>query len=102
MIRNSIFLVFCIFVLFEVKYSSISIEERIEKCISLETKLEEEYKILQADWKFLTSPDRIQRLNNTYLGLRETDPFQIKTIDAYRAKTIYNVNKKKNRKLLIK
>ena len=95
MVKNSVFLVFCIFVLFEVKYSSISIEERIEKNISLEAKLEEEYRILQADWKFLTSPDRIQRLSNIYLGLRETELFQIKTIDAYREKTIYTVNKKK-------
>jgi len=94
-IKNSIFLVFCIFVLFEVKYSSISIESNIAESRALIVRLDDEYKLLKADWKFLTSPSRVQKLSDVYLELRETEPFQIKTVDSYREKTIHIVNKKK-------
>jgi cell division protein FtsL len=83
--KSTVFLIFLTCVigawLFYLKYSVISIGDRI-----CEAKLEiiEEKKnhhILRAEWRSLTSPDRIQRLAVQYLKMRQLEPKQLREFD---------------------
>ncbi len=83
--KYTIFFVFLICLigswLFYVKYSVISIEDRIRKAkkeIAIEQKNQH---ILRAEWKSLTSPKRVQDLAQKHLKMRPIMPTQIRKFD---------------------
>ncbi|MDR1561333.1 MAG: hypothetical protein LBS23_03185 [Holosporaceae bacterium] len=84
--KSSIFLAFLICVigswLFYLKYSVISIENRIRFAKREIINEKKNYHILKAEWKALTSPERIQRLVVKHLNMRQLDPKQLKEFDA--------------------
>lgn len=84
MVRNALFLVFLGFVLYHIKYSFINFEEEIASIQSEIDDKENEYNVLLTEWKYLTSPDRIQYLSDKYLALFQTSPFQVKTMQSYK------------------
>ena len=84
MVKNALFLVFLGFILYYVKYSFINFEDEISSLQKEINDKEKEYSILTTEWKYLTSPDRIQYLSDKYLALFQTSPFQVKTIKSYK------------------
>ena len=84
MVKNALFLVFLVSVLYHVKYSFISLEDEIVHIQNAIDETEKEYNVLLAEWKYLTSPDRVQYLSDKYLALFQTSPFQIHTIKSYK------------------
>jgi cell division protein FtsL len=88
--------------LFYLKYSVISIEDRIKitrKKISEEKK---NYHVLKAEWKSLTAPERIQKLAVKYLNMKQTKPSQLKEFDysIFHSETSKSKQTKKLSKLL--
>ncbi|MDR1375798.1 MAG: cell division protein FtsL [Holosporaceae bacterium] len=84
--KSSIFFAILICVvgawLFYLKYSVLSIENRIrqtKKEIAIEKK---NHHILKAEWKTLISPERIQRLAVKHLKMRQIEPKQLREFDA--------------------
>jgi cell division protein FtsL len=68
--------------LFYLKYSVLSIENRIKQAkkeIAIERK---NHHILKAEWKTLISPERIQRLAVKHLKMRQIEPRQLLEFDA--------------------
>lgn len=86
-------------VLFYLKYSVMDIENRIYKA-KKELKIEKENNhILKAEWKSLTTPERIQKLTLKHLNMRQISPSQLKEYDP----SIFHKNsKKQNAKKLSK
>jgi cell division protein FtsL len=83
--KSSIFFSFLIFAfgswLFYLKYTVISIEERIrhaKKELIVERK---NHHILKAEWKTLTTPERIQQLAMKHLNMRQIEPSQLREFD---------------------
>ncbi len=69
-------------ILFGLKYSVMAIEDRISRAkkeLAIEKKNQH---ILKAEWKTLTSPERIQRLTMKYLSMKQVEPKQLKEFDA--------------------
>lgn len=84
MVKNALFLVFLGFILYHIKYSFINFEEEITAIQREIDTRENEYNVLLTEWKYLTSPDRIQYLSDKYLALFQTSPFQVKTMQSYK------------------
>jgi hypothetical protein len=83
--KSTVFFVFltCAFGawLFYLKYSVISIEDRI-RCAKREIIEERKnHHILRAEWKSLTSPERIQRLAMRHLNMCQMEPSQLREFD---------------------
>ncbi len=79
-------------VLFGLKYSVMSIEDRIhyaKKALEIEKKNQH---ILRAEWKALTTPDRIQKLTLKYLPMKQIEPKQLKEYDS----SLFHNNNSKN------
>ncbi|MDR2766537.1 MAG: cell division protein FtsL [Holosporaceae bacterium] len=77
--------------LFYLKYSVVSMENRLHK---LRREIASERKnqhILKAEWKALSSPERIQRLATRHLKMRQIEPKQLMEFDA----SIFHSEKKK-------
>ena len=84
MVKNALFLVFLASILYQVKYSFISLEDEIIEIQNEIDEKEKEYNVLLSEWKYLTSPDRVQYLSDKYLALLQTSPFQIHTMQSYK------------------
>lgn len=84
MVKNALFLVLLGGILYHVKYSFINFEDEIASIQCEINDKEKDYGILLTEWKYLTSPDRIQYLSDKYLALFQTSPFQIKTMQSYK------------------
>ena len=81
-------------VLFGLKYSVMKIEDRISKAkreITIEKKSNH---ILKAEWKTLTTPERIQRLATKYLTMR---PIELNQLKEYDSSFFFDHLKKKER-----
>lgn len=84
--KSSVFWIFLICAigswLFYVKYGVMQVEDRIKqvRCEIVEER--KNYHILKAEWKALTTPDRIQRLAVKYLQVSQMNPEQLCEYDA--------------------
>jgi len=82
--------------LFYLKYTVISIEDRI-RLAKREIMIEKKNRhVLKAEWKTLTSLDRIQRLAVTHLNMRQIEPSQLREFDP----AIFHSEKNKETKKL--
>jgi len=68
-----------------------SIEDRISKARKEISAKKKDQHILKAEWKTLTTPERIQRLTIKYLSMKQIEPNQLKEYDAL----IFHNNKNK-------
>ena len=96
--KYTVFFVFLICLigswLFYVKYSVISIEDRIRKAkkeIAIEQKNQH---ILKAEWKSLTSPKRVQDLVQKHLKMQPLAPKQIHEFDL----SLFHAEKSRHKK----
>ncbi|MBO7454681.1 MAG: hypothetical protein K5766_03805 [Alphaproteobacteria bacterium] len=101
--RASIFFSFFICVagtvLFYLKYSVMDIEDRIYKA-KKELKIEKANShILKAEWKALTTPERVQRLAIKHLKMKQILPQQLREYDP---SIFHSDSKKQNTKKLSK
>lgn len=83
--KSTVFLVFltslmCTW-LFYLKYSVIAIEDRIHYIKKVIVEEEKNRHILRAEWKSLTSPERIQRLAKRHLNLQQMEAAQLHEFD---------------------
>jgi len=67
--------------LFHLKYSVVSIENRIRYAKKEIVEAKKNRHILKAEWKSLTSPERIQKLAVKHLNMRQMDPSKLKEFD---------------------
>ncbi|MDR2106985.1 MAG: hypothetical protein LBO73_00460 [Holosporaceae bacterium] len=67
--------------LFYLKYTVVSIEDRIRYLKKELIQEKNNHHILKAEWKALTTPERIQQLAVKYLRMRPTEPIQLKEFD---------------------
>jgi cell division protein FtsL len=67
--------------LFYVKYSVVSLEDRIRYARREIIKEKRTNHILRAEWKSLTLPDRIQRLANSHLRMQQLNAQQLREFD---------------------
>jgi hypothetical protein len=82
--------------MFYLKYSVVSLEDRIKIASNEIIREKKNRHILRAEWKSLTSPERIQRLALKYLTLKQVEPSQLREFD----QSIFHSDKnKKSRKL---
>lgn len=71
------------FCLYRLKYEVITLED-MERSIDKEVvELQRDYVVLSAEWKFLTTPDRLRFLSKRYLKLENTQPYQLAKLDDY-------------------
>ncbi|MBO6056183.1 MAG: cell division protein FtsL [Alphaproteobacteria bacterium] len=101
--RASIFFSFFICVagtvLFYLKYSVMDIEDRIYRA-KKELKIEKANNhILRAEWKALTTPERVQRLAIKHLKMKQILPQQLREYDP---SIFHSDSKKQNTKKLSK
>lgn len=68
--------------LFYLKYSVVLIEDRIRYAKKEIINEEKNMHILKAEWKELTTPERLQRLAKRYLNMQQIQPSQLKEYDA--------------------
>ena len=68
--------------LFYLKYSVVLIEDRIRYARREIINEEKNMHILKAEWKALTTPERLQRLAKRYLNMQQIQPSQLKEYDA--------------------
>ncbi|MBR1734036.1 MAG: hypothetical protein IJ730_01080 [Alphaproteobacteria bacterium] len=68
--------------LFYLKYSVIDIENRIRYAKKQIIEEKKNLHILKAEWKSLTSPDRIQALAKRHLDMKQMDVSQLREFDA--------------------
>ena len=68
--------------LFYLKYNVMEIENKIRQTRRIIAEEEKNQHILKAEWKTLTSPERIQRLTKRYLSLEQIEPMQLREYDA--------------------
>jgi cell division protein FtsL len=84
--KSSVFFAFLICItgswLFYMKYSVISIENKISLAKREIGNEKKNRHILKAEWKALTSPERIQRLAVKHLGMCQMTPRQLQEFDA--------------------
>jgi len=86
-------------ILFYLKYSVMDIEDRIYKA-KKELKIEKNNNhILKAEWKALTTPERVQRLAVKHLKMKQILPQQLKEYDP---SIFHSDSKKQNTKKLSK
>ena len=77
--------------MFYLKYSVIDIEDRI-RVAKKELEIEKKNRhILRAEWKELTTPERIQRLTMNHLNMCQIEPKQLTEYDP----SIFHNSKKK-------
>ncbi|MDR0580566.1 MAG: hypothetical protein LBG04_00400 [Holosporaceae bacterium] len=83
--RSSILFALLIFIfgswLFCLKYAVVSLEERIRRAkkeLAIEKK---NHHILKAEWKTLTTPERIQQLAVKHLHMNQIEPTQLREFD---------------------
>lgn len=67
--------------LFYLKYSVVSIENRIRYARKEIIEERKNQHILKAEWKSLTSPERIQRLASKHLSMKQMDPSKLREFD---------------------
>lgn len=67
--------------LFYLKYSVIDIEDRIRYAKKAIVEEKKNQHILRAEWKSLTSPERIQALAKRHLNLQQMDASQLREFD---------------------
>lgn len=67
--------------LFYLKYSVVSIEDRIRYAKKEIINEKKNQHILKAEWKELTSPERIQRLAVKHLKMQQIQPSQLREFD---------------------
>lgn len=83
--KSSLFLIFLICAigsrLFYVKYGVMQIEDRIVQTKREIIEARRDHHILKAEWKALTTPERIQRLTEKYLKTAQMDPEQLREYD---------------------
>jgi hypothetical protein len=84
--------------MFYLKYSVVSLEDRIRIASSEIIREKKNLHILRAEWKSLTSPERIQRLALKYLTLKQVEPNQLREF----APSIFHSDKDKKTKKLSK
>ncbi|MDR2267984.1 MAG: hypothetical protein LBD81_00860 [Holosporaceae bacterium] len=84
--------------MFYLKYSVVSLEDRIKIASSEIIREKKNRHILRAEWKSLTSPERIQRLALKYLTLKQVEPSQLREFDP----SIFHSDKNKKPKKLSK
>ena len=94
--KSTLFFLFFICIagalLFYLKYTVIDIEDRI-RVAKKELEIEKRNKhILKAEWKALTSPERIQSLTVKYLDMTQIEPKQLREYDP----SLFHSNKKKH------
>lgn len=80
--------------LFYLKYTVVDIEDRIriaKRDLALEKRNRH---ILKAEWKALTTPERVQNLNLRYLKMSQIEPKQLKEYDS----ALFHSNKKRQAK----
>lgn len=84
--KSTVFFVFltCVICtwLFYLKYSVIDIEDRIRCAKKQIIEERKNQHILRAEWKSLTSPERIQALAKRYLDMKQMDVSQLKEFDS--------------------
>jgi cell division protein FtsL len=67
--------------LFYLKYTVVSIEDRIRRAKRELIVEEKNHHILKAEWKALTSPERVQQLAVKHLNMRSIEPSQLREFD---------------------
>jgi hypothetical protein len=67
--------------MFYLKYAVVSIEDRIRRAKKDLIVEQRNQHILKAEWKSLTSPERIQRLVVKHLNMRQIEPAQLREFD---------------------
>ncbi|MDR0968363.1 MAG: hypothetical protein LBL99_01860 [Holosporaceae bacterium] len=67
--------------MFYLKYTVISIEDRIRRASKDLVVERKNQHILKAEWKALTTPERIQRLAVKHLNMRQIEPAQLREFD---------------------
>ena len=86
-------------ILFYLKYSVMDIEDRIFR-VQKGLKIEKANNhILKAEWKALTTPERVQQLAMKHLKMQQINPRQLKEYDGA---IFHNNSKKQNIKKLSK
>ncbi|MDR3179309.1 MAG: hypothetical protein LBT70_00200 [Holosporaceae bacterium] len=83
--KTTIFFIVLVFLagswMFYLKYSVISIEDKIKIAQKEILREKKNQHILKAEWKSLTSPERIQNLALRHLDLKQIEPHQLKEFD---------------------
>lgn len=96
--KSTIFFIFLVCIagswMFYLKYSVISIEDRIRIARREIIKEKRNYHILKAEWKSLTSPERIQNLTLKHLDLKQVEPKQLREFEL----SLFHAEKKKYKK----
>lgn len=67
--------------LFYIKYTVMSIEDRIRIAKRDIILAQKNLHILKAEWKSLISPERLQRLVKNHLNMQQLEPKQLKEFD---------------------
>lgn len=67
--------------LFYLKYSVVDIEDRIRHAKKAIVEERKNQHILKAEWKSLTSPERIQHLAKHHLNMRQMEAAQLREFD---------------------
>jgi cell division protein FtsL len=84
--KTTVFFILLVFAvgswLFYVKYSVISLEDRIRSARHEIAKEKRTRHILRAEWKSLILPDRIQRLANSHLKMQQLSSKQLREFDS--------------------
>jgi len=68
-------------VLFQLKYEVGRLEKNLHTNLIEIEKEKNALRVLRAEWSYLTSPSRIQKLSNRYLLLNPIKPFQIGSVE---------------------
>ncbi|GHU18028.1 hypothetical protein FACS189472_05760 [Alphaproteobacteria bacterium] len=96
--KSTVFFIFLVclagFWTFYLKYSVISIEDRIRIARREIINEKKNQHILKAEWKSLTSPERIQNLALKHLDLKQIEPKQLREFDL----SLFHSEKKKYKK----
>ena len=96
--KYTVFFVFLICLmgswLFYVKYSVVSIEDRIRKAKKEIITEQKNQHILKAEWKSLTSPKRVQDLVQKHLKMQPVSPKQIHEFDL----SLFHAEKSRHKK----
>lgn len=83
--KTTVFFIFLVVALgswmFYLKYAASSIEDRIAIAKRNIENERSNAHILYAEWKALTTPERIQRLAVKHLGMQQISPAQLKEFD---------------------
>lgn len=85
--KSTVFFIFFICAvctwLFYLKYSVVQLEDRIRRAKQGIAEEKKNQRILKAEWKSLTSPERVQQLAKKYLNnMRQMEASQLKEFDS--------------------